>query len=151
MNMDAVQASMDKGLQQMKKCLVDMFRGISESSTSELDKAEAKFPIHQWKRCIKAFTAAAELTAHQRYLSWFRASFRGTKRPFDDADYVEDHCGDLSADDRADAGGNDASVSTCTRSKDLPIAATTVSPPINGSQNSKRRNVGAFNDTPNVE
>jgi hypothetical protein len=26
-----------------------------------------------------------------------------------------------------------------------------VSPPINGSQNSKRRNVGAFNDTPNVE
>src|SRR5882757_1903555 len=151
MNMDAVQASMNEGLEQMKKCLVDMFRGISESSTSELEKAEAKFPIHQWKRCIKAFTAATELTVHQRYLNWFRASFRGTKHPFDDTDYKEDHR-DLSADDCADAGGNDAPVSTCTRLKDLPIAATTLPPPVNGSQNSKRcLNVGASNDTSNVE
>jgi hypothetical protein len=149
MKMDAVQASMNEGLQQMKTYLINMHQGIS--STSELEKADPKFPIHQWENCINAFTTAAELTAHQRYFDWFQANFRGTKRPFDDADYMEDKCRDLSVDDRADAGGNDTPVSTRTRLKDPPTAATTLPPPVNGSQNSKRRIVGAFNDTSNVE
>jgi hypothetical protein len=152
MNMGAVQASMDEGLQQMKKYLINMCRDVC-SPSEELEKApDPTFPIH-WTRCIKAFIAAAELTAHQRYLEWFQASFRGTKRPFDDTDYLEDadaDCGDSAADDCAD--DDTRPISTHTRSNNLRITAATLPPPpIDGSQSSKRCNVGAFNDLLNAE
>jgi hypothetical protein len=155
MEIDAVQASMNEGLQQMKKYLINMCRDVC-SASEELEKADPTFPIH-WTRCIKAFIVAAELTAHQCYLEWFQANFRGTKRPFDDTDYVEDadsaDCGDSAADDCVDAGDNDTRpVAARTRSNNLRInAATLPPPPINRSQSSKRRNVGAFNDPLNVE
>ncbi|KAG1902853.1 uncharacterized protein F5891DRAFT_1185995 [Suillus fuscotomentosus] len=134
MNMDAVQARMNEGLQQMKKYLINMCRGIF--STSELEKANPIFPIH-WKRCIKAFIAAAELTVHQCYLDWFQDSFRGTKHPFDETNYVEDDCEGSSVDDCADAGGDDAPILTRTHFKNLPIAVTTLPSLVNGSQSSK--------------
>jgi len=33
---------------------------------------------------------AAELTAHERYQEWYLDTFRGTKRGFEDAEYVDD-------------------------------------------------------------
>jgi hypothetical protein len=82
--MEHVRAVVNRGLDLIRTYLIRFCEDAAARSGEELNVAGLSQPItlpNSWDRFKTAFFDAREITAHDRYMRWYKHWFRGTKRP----------------------------------------------------------------------
>ncbi|KAF9234297.1 hypothetical protein BU15DRAFT_79184 [Melanogaster broomeanus] len=86
-NMDRVQILLNKGFELIKNSLVSFCKEIDpDADCTHLEQSDAALPP-TWDHFLGGLANAAQITAHQRYITWYQDSFRGVKRSSRDSDY----------------------------------------------------------------
>jgi hypothetical protein len=85
--MDRVQTLLNKGFKLIKNSLVSFCKEIDpDADCTHLEQSDAALPP-TWDHFLGGLANAAQITAHQRYITWYQDSFRGVKRSSSDSDY----------------------------------------------------------------
>ncbi|KIJ07891.1 hypothetical protein PAXINDRAFT_18944 [Paxillus involutus ATCC 200175] len=126
--MDRVEAMLNQGFNMIKKSLAKFCQNImaasASASASPFNLTQHESRVVALPSCWGGFTnelrLGAEVTGHQRYLKWFRDSFRGKKRSFDSDEYSP------GAPDPGDEGAGVAGLSSGSSSGSVPTPPTHV-------------------------
>ncbi|KIJ21097.1 hypothetical protein PAXINDRAFT_152766 [Paxillus involutus ATCC 200175] len=86
-NMDRVQILLNKGFELIKSSLVSFCKEIDpDADCTNLEQLDATLPP-TWDHFLGGLANAAQITAHQCYITWYQDSFRGVKQSPPDSDY----------------------------------------------------------------